>query len=171
MKIFLVGMMGSGKTSAGKKLAKLLSYQFIDVDEYIKEKEGKSISDIFNELGEDIFRKLEHQNLLNLLHLKDAVISTGGGLPIYHGNMELMNKHGKSIYLQAEPAFLRSRLINQKENRPLISSLKNEEIEPFLANMLKMREHYYGKAHFTIASKSLNVNDLKDKLELNKLLD
>ncbi len=164
-------MMGSGKTSAGKKLAKLLSYQFIDVDKYIEEKEGESITHIFEKVGENAFRKMEHAYLLELIPLKKAIISTGGGLPIYHNNMDLINKNGKSIYLEAEPAFLRSRLISQKNSRPLISNISDDKIESFLAEMLNSRESHYKQAHLNISAKNLNVKELKEILELNKLLD
>ncbi|NJM14306.1 MAG: shikimate kinase [Bacteroidales bacterium] len=100
MNVFLVGFMGSGKTTIGKKLAHLLGKAFIDMDEYIENKQGKTIAEIFSAVGEETFRALEKEKLCELVKLNNTVISTGGGAPCFHNNMQLMNAHAETIYIQ-----------------------------------------------------------------------
>jgi len=164
MKIYLIGMMGSGKTKIGKKLAKAISYKFLDVDAFIEEKEGKSIASLFQDIGEEKFRELEHHYVLQLQKLDRIVISTGGGLPCYHSNMDLMNKNGISIYLKADPALLKSRLINKKETRPLISRIQDRDLQEYLEDLFKQRKEFYEKAKFHISAINLNEKVLKDEL-------
>ena len=159
MKIFLIGMMGSGKTKSGQKLAKTLSYKFIDVDAFIEEKEGKTIPLLFKEIGELKFRELEHRYVLKLLEYKDVVISTGGGLPCFHNNMDLINSNGISVYLQAAPSFLKSRLMNHKSSRPLIAKITDEELEEYLKTLLEQRRVYYEKANIHISA--INLSEKK----------
>ena len=157
MKIFLIGMMGSGKTSLGKKLANALSYSFVDVDEYIEKQEKKTVTTLFKDLGEESFRKLEHHYLKQLISSDNVVISTGGGLPCYYDNIEIINKNGISIYLEAEPAFLKSRLVLHKNKRPLIANIADADLEAFLSNLLQARQQFYKKALIHISAKSLNI--------------
>lgn len=165
MNIFLVGMMGSGKSTVGRSLAKLLNYKFIDTDIEIEKKYSKSVSDIFNEFGESDFRDKEHLVLQKLLKNTQQVIATGGGLPCFFDHMEVMIKNGICIYLKAEPAFLASRLRNHKIERPLISSFNNKELDDYLKNLLNKRTPFYKQAHLHIEAKNLKVKDL---LELIK---
>ena len=167
MKIYLIGMMGSGKTKLGKKLAKAIAYNFIDVDAFIEEKEGKSIAALFQDIGEEKFRELEHHTIKALQELDNIVISTGGGLPCYHNNMALINNNGMSIYLKAEPALLKSRLINKKETRPLISRIPDEDLQKHLEDLLKKRKGFYEKASIHISAMNLNDRALKNELEKN----
>jgi len=164
MKIFLVGMMGSGKSKMGKKLASLLNMDFVDVDEYIENKEGVSVSDLFDKKGEQNFRKLEQFYLREILVQDHIVVSTGGGLPCYFENMELMNKHGVSVYLEATAAFLKSRLIHHKEKRPLIANIPDDSLEEFLDRMLKTRDVYYKRSNITISAKNIRANKIKEAL-------
>ena len=159
MKIFLIGMMGSGKTKIGQKLAKALSYKFIDIDAFIEEKEEKSIPLLFKEIGEDKFRELEYHYILKTLEYEDVVVSTGGGLPCFHNNMDLINSNGISVYLQAAPSFLKSRLINNKSSRPLIAEIPNEELEEYIDELLDQRRAYYEKAHIHISA--INLSEKK----------
>ena len=102
-RVFIVGYMGSGKTTVGRQLARSLSLQFIDLDAFIEGKYRKTISQLFEERGEDDFRKLERQALLEVAEFENVVISTGGGTPCFFDNMALMNRSGTTVYLQAEP--------------------------------------------------------------------
>jgi len=165
MNIVLVGMMGSGKTSIGKKIAKLLSFRFVDTDLYIEELQGKSVPVLFKEKGELWFRDLENKCLKEILSLDNVVISTGGGLPCYHNNMDKINKNARSVYLEANPAFLKSRLINNKYNRPLISSVPDEDLENYLEEMLNYREKYYRKADLFVNALGINAKTLLAKIE------
>jgi len=142
-RFFLLGYMGSGKTTVGKRLAKSLSLDFIDLDAYIQAKYRRTIPQLFEEKGEEGFRQAERQALQEVAEFEDVVISTGGGAPCFFDNMELMNKAGTTIYLQAEPQELADRLSASKTVRPLIAGKSREELVPFIRDHLACRERYY----------------------------
>ncbi len=149
--IYIVGMMGCGKTSFGRKLARSINYPLIDTDTYIYQTIGKSITTIFEEKGADAFRKIEHEAILTLSRLPQAhVISTGGGLPCYHNNMDVLLKTGYSIYLKAEVPFLYSRLKKNQQKRPLIADKSKSETFHILHNILQERHPIYSKATLTV---------------------
>src|SRR5690554_4762065 len=133
-RIFIIGYMGSGKTTVGKRLAKALSLDFIDLDAYIQSKYRKTIPQLFEEKGEKGFRELEHLTLREVATFEDVVISTGGNAPCFFDNMELMNGAGTTVYLQAEPNELADRLAASKTVRPLIAGKSREELVPFITN-------------------------------------
>ena len=146
-RIFIVGYMGSGKTTVGKRLAKSLSLTFIDLDAYIQNKFRKTITELFAEKGEDGFRELERQAVREVAAFEDVVVSTGGGAPCFYDNMEVMNEAGTTIYIRAEPEELATRLLASKNVRPLIAGKSKEELIPFIREHLAQRERYYNKAH------------------------
>lgn len=160
MIIYLIGMMGSGKSSIGKSLAKSLGFEFMDTDQEIETKAHKSVSQIFSEDGETIFRNMEKKLLLEFTHQSDLVMATGGGLPCFNKNMDFMNKTGISVYLEADPAFLASRLKSNKKDRPLISSLSDSELVSYLDQLLMKRKDFYNQAHIKIESKNLKTANL-----------
>lgn len=166
MNVFLIGMMGSGKSTIGKNLAKTLNYQFVDTDKEIEKMLSKSVSQVFEEDGEVVFREKEQQVLNALIKLDRQVIATGGGLPCFNNLMELLNTSGISVYLKAEPAFLASRLKTNKEERPLIAHLTDDELTDFLNQLLSKREVYYRLSAIQIPAK-----DLKVKVLANKIID
>ena len=129
MTVVLIGYMASGKTSVGKILAQKLNYRFIDLDDFIEEKEHASIKEIFNNKGEIYFRKVETQYLKELLVLKDEniVLSLGGGAPCFGSNMDevIHAKDTISIYLKGSVPFLANKLVNKRSKRPLISHIDN----------------------------------------------
>jgi len=165
MKIILVGMMGSGKSSVGKSLAKALAYQFVDTDTEIEKQVGKSIPEIFEEEGEEAFRDIEKRFMSGLLVQNKLVIATGGGLPCFNNQMEFVNQLGLSIYLKAEPAFLTSRLINKKKKRPLISEMNEEEMTGFLKDLLSKRKPVYEKAQLHINAMNVRITELTDAIK------
>lgn len=142
-RFFLLGYMGSGKTTVGKRLAKSLSLDFIDLDAYIQAKYRRTIPQLFEERGEDGFRQAERQSLQEVAEFENVVVSTGGGAPCFFDNMELMNKVGTTIYLQAEPEELADRLSASKTVRPLIAGKSRKELVPFIREHLARRERYY----------------------------
>ena len=152
MKIVLLGYMASGKSSIGKKLAKMLSMKFLDLDDYIIEKEGMSISKIFKDKGEIYFRKIENKYLKEALTKKeDFILALGGGTPCYGNNMDEVNKNETiSIYLQGSNLTMTKRLIKKKAKRPLIASLCDDKIPEFVAKHLFERRFFYEKAKMTI---------------------
>ncbi|SHO45058.1 shikimate kinase [Anaerocolumna xylanovorans] len=128
--LILIGFMGCGKTTVGQQLAKRLSYSFLDTDKYIEQKLGQTVGRIFEEEGEEFFRRLETETIKELTgKLNHTVISVGGGLPVRPGNAEALKKLGTVIYLEVSREVLAARLKNDT-TRPLLSgkdgSLKME---------------------------------------------
>ena len=165
MKIFLTGFPGSGKTFLGREVAALMKYPFYDTDKTIEEEEGKSITALFDEKGEEYFREVEARRLRDFGKIKKAVIATGGGLPCFHDNMEWMNEHGLTVYLQASDAFLFHRLIHDKKSRPLIRSLSDVELMEYITGTLFQRKAYYGKARIIVNAENMTPVKLLRKLE------
>ena len=167
MIITLLGYMGSGKSTIGLQLASILGYEFIDLDNFIEEKEQLSIKEIFNAKGEIYFRKLESIYLKEVYASKnDVVLSLGGGTPCFSGNMELINsENSKSIYLKLLPKSLSDRLFLEKEQRPLISHLKTEDdLVEFIAIHLFERQNFYSKATNIISIDNLTVNEAVENI-------
>ena len=160
--------MGSGKTTAGKKLARKLAYDFVDLDLLIESETGISISTYFEQFGEENFRLIEQQALKNTFKLENVIISTGGGVPCFFNNMDEMNKNGLSIYLKADIPLIINRLQSGKDQRPLIKNKSKEELKNYLSKLLSERESYYNKAKLVVNAKSLSIEalieELKDKL-------
>ena len=148
--IILIGYMGSGKSTLGKKVARKLNYEFLDTDSMIEERAGMTIADIFDQFGEPHFRTLEHDLLLSLKDRDKIVIATGGGMPCFKGNMDLLNELGKTFYLNRSVNELVHRLTNAKRVRPLIAGKSAEELSSFVAQNLAVRNPFYKKAKFIL---------------------
>jgi shikimate kinase len=149
MNIVLIGYMGSGKTSVGKKLAKKLNMMFLDLDEQIERNENMKISELFKTKGEIYFRKLETIQLQTLLSGKNNfVLAVGGGTPCYANNMALINNYAQSFYLKASLKTIYDKLIkvNNKNKRPLIADISDDDLTEFIAKHLFERMPYYEKA-------------------------
>ena len=168
MKIVLLGYMGSGKTTIGKLLAKLLSYEFIDLDEYIEEKEGMKISDVFQSKGEIYFRIQEGNYLKELLNSNsNVVLSLGGGTPCYGNNMKnIINSAAKSFYLKASLNTLVERLQVHRDKRPMIAHLSNDELNEFIGKHLFERVSYYQQANWKITIDGKSANQVVDELKM-----
>lgn len=160
MNIFLIGFMGSGKTTAGKKLANMLSYGYLDLDEFIEQQERYSIRDIFEKKGEAYFRKQESKYLREISIHDKSVISTGGGAPCFYDNMDYMNNKGLTVYLKMKPEQLVTRLKSGREERPLIKDKDDRELLQFITDKLNERESYYQKAKLIVDGFDLNVSNL-----------
>ncbi|HLN20508.1 MAG TPA: shikimate kinase [Bacteroidales bacterium] len=145
-KVYIVGFMGSGKTTAGKKLANIMGSGFYDLDKVIEQKSGMDIPGIFAHHGEDYFRTLEAEILRELSVIKDGIISTGGGAPCFRDNMDFMCSDGITVYLKMTPAQLRERILNSKTERPLIAGLGREDLLSFIEKKLAERERFYNMA-------------------------
>ena len=120
MRIYLIGYMGSGKSHLGRNFSKHLGVQFVDMDNFIEERNYKTIPQIFAEEGEAEFRKKERKVLEELSEFSDIVIATGGGAPCFFDNIDLMNNSGITIYLNIDPKIIAHRVIDSKIERPLI---------------------------------------------------
>ena len=155
--IALTGMMGSGKTSIGKRLAKIIDVRFIDTDFEIEKKANDSIVNIFKNKGEDYFRKLEEDTIQEIIKNNDEVIilSLGGGSLIREQTLELVKKNTLLIWIKADINTLAKRIENRK-NRPLINQ---GNITETISNILDKRIHLYQQAHMEISSDRKISND------------
>ena len=162
--LFLVGYMGSGKSTLGKALAQNRNCTFIDLDAWIENQEGVSVAQLFEEKGELYFRKQEHYYLKKLLEdLTPKVVALGGGTPCYHNNMELLQNAAnvKTIYLNASVSFLAKRLLPEKEQRPLIQHLNSESaLMEFIGKHLFERLPFYQKANQSLMIEGKTVVEL-----------
>lgn len=155
--LFLVGFMGSGKTFLGKKIANKFSMHFIDLDQLIEEKEGKSINQIFAENGENFFRELEAK-ILRETDFSNALVATGGGTPCYNDNVNYMKSIGAVAYLLVPLEILIGRLRQNKDERPLLKNLESNELDQFVINKYNERKVFYEQADFIILhNKPLNA--------------
>lgn len=145
-RVILVGFMGCGKSTLGKKLANKLNVPFIDSDHEIEGHFQKSIGELFAEHGESHFRELEAEYIEALDLREDFVLATGGGMPCFGDNMDRLNNTGTTFYLERSPKELAHRLSNAKAQRPLISGMEKEELLEFIENKLQERDEYYKKA-------------------------
>jgi len=154
-RIFLIGYMGAGKTTAGKELAKALNLNFIDLDHFIQARFQKTVGQIFQDVGEAEFRNMERNILREVGEFEDIVVSTGGGAPCFFDNMDYMNHAGTTIYLKAHPEALSARLNTCKEKRPLIKDKNEEELYLFIVENLEKREPYYNQAKIIFETEEL----------------
>ena len=153
--IFLAGFMGCGKTTLGRKLASRLGYMFIDLDHVLEAHVGMTIAEYFSAHGEAAFRELESEVLKTTPYPDNAIISTGGGLPCFFDNMQWINGHGKSIYIQLAPKILADRLEHEKVTRPVLQNRHGDELIAFIADKLVEREVFYKQA--TIVANGLSL--------------
>jgi len=161
--VFLVGFMGSGKTTWGKRMAHKLKLSFYDTDYLIAEREGLSISEIFELKGEAYFRELETELLETLPNLP-AIVATGGGLPCFHENMKKLNSMGTTVYLELPPKALFQRLLLEKNKRPLLAHLDDQNLLKFIETRLAERENTYLQAQIVVKVLKADINSLTEHL-------
>jgi shikimate kinase len=162
MIVYLIGFMGSGKSTAGKKIASALDWKFIDLDKEIEHRTGKLIYNIFEEEGEEYFRKIESEILKDLSYYENAVISCGGGTPCFNSNMDFMLKNGLTVYLKMEAEQLKKRLANSHSIRPLIKNIDKDDLLTFISESLKDREKWYNLSETIINGQSIDIISLKE---------
>ena len=164
--IYLIGYMGSGKSTLGKALAQRCEVEFIDLDDYIEARAGKKIREIFADDGEAAFRDLERRMLLEVSGKDCVLVACGGGTPCFGDNMELMNSHGTTILLQTSHERLFERLKRGRHKRPLIASLTDEELDVFIIEQLAKRMPHYSKSAEVFDSTLLeDENQIEEKCE------
>lgn len=170
-RIFLIGFMGVGKTTLGKKLANKTKLPFFDIDQEIEKVSDLSINMIFEKYGEVYFRKEETKMLNKLINnYPEAIISVGGGLPCFNDNMKLMNRAGLTCYLQRPAKELFHRLKNSKENRPLLTGKSDAELLQYIEVKLLEREVFYSKAKIIVYRDQQDVSSLMKLLELTAIV-
>ncbi len=149
-RIILIGYMGAGKTTIGRALAKDLGLQFYDLDWYIESRRHKTIPQIFAEVGEEGFRKIEQFMLHEVAEFEDVVVSCGGGTPCFFDNIDYMNQQAQVVYLHCEPEVLHGHLLMGKTERPLLKGKSPEELIVFIKEQLEKREPFYRKAKYSL---------------------
>lgn len=165
-KIFLIGYMGCGKSSLGRKLAKATDIRFVDMDSMIEEREGASISDIFKYEGEEYFRRTERALIDELADADESlIISTGGGAPVWGDNIERMNSSGYTIYLRRTAQQIASRLSpHGRQKRPKLRGLNDEELVAFMTTNMAEREPFYARATYCIDCAEKSDAELIDEI-------
>lgn len=162
IRIFLIGYMGAGKTTLGKAFARDLNVPFVDLDWYIEERFHKTVSELFTEKGEAGFREIERNMLHEVGEFENVVISTGGGTPCFYDNMEYMNKHGITVFLEASSKVLFKRLSVAAQSRPILQSKTQDELYPFIVKKLEERMKYYSQAQYTF-----NTDELENRWQID----
>ena len=150
--LFLVGYMGCGKSTLGRKLARRLGVDFIDTDALVEEREGASVADVFRYEGEVCFRRIEREVLEETVGAGEAaVVSTGGGLPVWGDNMAYMNRAGRTVYLRRTAEQIARRLSPYgRRKRPRPQGLNDEELVAFMERDMAAREPFYAQASLIV---------------------
>jgi shikimate kinase len=153
--VVLIGFMGAGKSVCGRVLARRLGRCFVETDDVIVAREGRSIPDIFRQDGEAVFRRLEVEALDALKLKADEVIATGGGLPCHEGRMDVLRELGTVVWLRGELDEVLARA-RRSGNRPMLEGRSPEEI----AELYRAREAYYARAHVTVDTAGLGIDQV-----------
>lgn len=163
--IFLIGFMGSGKTTMGKKLANRLERKFVDLDHIIVDRTGMSIPEYFKLHGEAKFRELEREVLMEQQD-PQTVVSTGGGSPCYFDSMDWILDNGLALYLHLTPKALYMRLRQSDiSKRPALKGFTGDELLAFIEEKLAGREPFYNRAHIKIDHLNSNANNICQIIE------
>ena len=170
-KVYLIGLPGCGKTTLGKQLAKELEWDFLDMDDVIVSVTGKTIPDIFKHEGEAMFRQYEKEVLANTLKLTNTVISTGGGAACFFDNIQQMNAHGATVFIDVSPEEITKRLYgNAQEDRPLLQGKSLFELTKELKTKRKDRLSFYNQAKLILTNDKLHMLDLMNMLKYSNLV-
>ncbi len=167
MNLILVGYMGCGKSSVGKRLANRMGFRFVDLDTHIEEYANASISDIYKSNGEEDFRRLETHVLSKVIKEKDIVLATGGGTPCFSNNMEVLLDNGYVVYLELDAKKLKRRLFKGKSKRPIIEGVEEDDLYDFISDHLEQRVPFYKQAHLTLNADKINakvLDEIKNKV-------
>lgn len=166
MRIFLLGFMGSGKSHTGRRLAELTGMQFIDLDYWIENQQDRTIPTIFESEGETAFREIERTALHDMKQFENVIIACGGGTPCFFDNMDWMNQHGLTVYLDTPVEILVKRLKPERAHRPLLKNLSEPELYQFVEKKLMERFFYYQQAQ-VIYKISTSKEDTASLLQQN----
>ena len=161
-RIIIIGYMGSGKTTVGHALSQELGLPFYDLDWYIETRMHRTVKQIFDEKGEEGFRKIEHDLLHEVAEFEDVIISCGGGTPCFFDNIDYINRQGETVYLKCTTDVLYKHLKMGKTVRPLLLNKTPDEVKTFIEAQLKQREPFYAKAKHIV---DVSLMDNKEKIK------
>ena len=157
--------MGSGKTLVSKELNILNNFKIFDLDTEISKQNNRSITEIFKEKGEIFFRKTEKEVLEKILSTaKNIILSLGGGTPCYYNNIDSINEKTISVFLKTNVKTLAQRLSSEKDKRPLIQNISNEDLPEFIAKHLFERNPFYNQAKITINTDNLSAKEIAEEI-------
>ena len=165
MRLYLTGYMGTGKSTLGRKIARCTELPFLDTDKMVEEAEGAAVADVINFAGEEYFRQAERRALEQTADYESAIISTGGGLPVWGDNMAWIAEHGVSVYLKRTPEQILSRLSpHGRAKRPKFRGLNDEELLAFMQTHLAEREPIYEQAHVVVDCSQIGDDEIVERL-------
>lgn len=157
--------MGSGKTLVSKELSILNNLKIFDLDTEISKQNNSSIAEIFKKKGEIFFRKTEKEVLEKILSTeKNIILSLGGGTPCYYNNIDSINEKTISVFLKTNVKTLAQRLSSEKDKRPLIQNISNEDLPEFIAKHLFERNPFYNQAKITINTDNLSAREIAEEI-------
>jgi shikimate kinase len=160
LRYFIIGFKSSGKTTLGKKLARRLNMEFIDLDEVIERREGKTVPELYTEVGDEGFRIKEWEALKETVRKDNMVVSLGGGAPCHCDNMNLMERKGEVIYIRLDNDTLVSRLKAAVRDRPIVLNKSDAELREYVEDLKSRCEHHYLRAKYIIDGKDLSFDQL-----------
>ncbi|WP_373775675.1 shikimate kinase [Porphyromonas loveana] len=169
--IFIVGYMGSGKSTVGRKMADMLGWKFIDTDFFIENRFRKRVADIFADEGEAVFRRRERVVIEELSGMEKTVIATGGGLPCHSDNMALMNEAGLTLYLEVSDEVLALRLELCKRTRPKVKDKTGAELLAHVREEMAVRGELYRAARVVVNADELVTEEDETKLVIHIVED
>ena len=160
-------MMGVGKTLYSGKWAKVINATAYDLDDMIIEQERMSITEIFAQKGEDYFRKKEAELLRSFADKDNFILATGGGVPCFYDNMDWMNTHGITIWLNEDINILYGRLKHAKAHRPLLKDLDDIALKAYLDNKMTERTPFYSQAKYIFTGKEISTKNFEEIINKN----
>ena len=160
-RIIIIGYMGAGKTTVGRALSKAIGVPFYDLDWYIEQRMRRSVRQLFDERGEEGFRRVERNMLHEVAEFEEVILSCGGGTPCFFDNMEYMNNQGSTVFLEVAPDVLFRRLRIATQQRPILRGKSDDELRSFIGEALAKRLPYYTQARYRF-----NGSRLEDRKQI-----
>ena len=165
-RIYIVGYMGAGKTTAARRLAQRLGWEVVDTDALFEEKYKISVRDFFTKYDEPLYRKLESEVLKETENIENVVVSTGGGTACYFDNMDWMNQHGLTVFLRISPQAAVDRVLHSRHKRPLVDGKSEQELTDFVSLHYASRLPFYEQAKITVKAEDLDLEGLIRQIEI-----